>query len=161
MHYGGANDDVGYDAVVSGTYLYLVGTSLSYTYGDNDIVVYKINTADGKRDVARHFGGSLIDKGFGVTVNTNGDIIVVGYSTSYTNGGEDVVVYSLNPDTLLKNWGNNYGGSSDERAMSVVTDSNGYIYVFGYTRSFTYGGYDFVLYRLSNTGIKLPIGTQN
>ncbi len=161
MHYGGGDDDVGYDAVVSGSYLYIVGTTLSYTYGDNDIVVYKINTSDGTKDQGRHFGGSLVDKGFGITTNTNGDIIMVGYSTSYTNGGEDIVVYSLNPDTILKNWGKHYGGSSDERAMSVVTDANGYIYVFGYTRSFTYGGYDFVLYRLSNTGIKVPIGNQN
>ncbi len=158
MHYGGANDDVGYDAVVSGTDLYVVGVSYSYTYGDSDIVVYKINASDGTRQVARHFGGANIDKGYGIAINpANGDIVVVGYSTSYTNGGEDVVVYSLNSDNLLKNWGNHYGGANNEEAYSVVTDSDGHIYVFGSTNTFTYGGYDFLLYRLSSEGVKLPI----
>ncbi|GEM_PF-1428171 len=158
VHFGGSNDDVGYDAVVVGSSLYVVGSSSSYTYGNSDIVVYKIKPSDGSRQEARHFGGTSADYGYGIAYNSSsGDIVVVGYSSSYTNGGEDIVVYSLKSDTLKKNWGQHYGGSNNDEAYSVVVDSNGHIYVFGSTNSFTYGGYDFMLYRLSSSGVKMPI----
>ncbi len=159
-HYGGGSDDIGYDVVVSGSYLYIVGISLSYSYGNYDIVVYKLNASDGSKVVARHFGGGDVDKGYGITINSyNGHVIVVGYSTSYSNGLEDVVVYDLSADNLVKNWANHYGGGNTDEAFSVVTDSEGHIYVFGSTNTFTYGGYDFLLYRLSDTGVKMPIGS--
>ncbi len=154
--FGMGGDDVGRDAIVAGGYLYIVGKTTSFTYGGWDLVVYKIDPEKGTKVSGRHFGGTQDDAGQGVAFNSDGKLVAVGSSYSFTYGGSDAVVYNLTQG-LLKNWGKHLGWSEDDTAQAVITDSEGHIYVFGSTTSFTYGGYDFMLYRLSSTGVKLPV----
>ncbi len=156
--FGGGSEEEGRAGVLYEGYLFLVGTSSTYTYGGDDIVVYKIDPETGLKIKGMHFGGSSSEEGRDITANADGRIIVVGYSETYTYGGRDAVVYSLNTD-LKKHWGENLGGPHQEEAEAVATDAQGHIYLLGSTNTFTYGGYDFLLYKLSNTGMKLPIGS--
>ena len=160
MLFGGDQDEAGSSGILYGGNLYIVGTSTSYTYGGNDIVVYKLDPDTGLKIKGAHFGGGADDGGRAIAVNADGKIIIVGYSESYTNGGMDAVAYSLTTE-LIKHWGRNLGASGQEQAQAVVTDAEGHIYVFGFTNSFTYGGYDFLLYKLSQEGLKLPVGSGN
>ncbi len=157
--FGGGNDDVGHDALLAGGYLYFVGKSTSFTKGGWDLVVYKVNPEDGSKVSGQHFGGDQDDTGHGIALNSDGKLVAVGVSYSYTYGGSDAVVYDLTQG-FVKNWGKHLGWTGEDNAEAVITDSQGHIYVFGSTNSFTYGGYDFMLYRLSSAGVKLPISSQ-
>ena len=94
-----------------------------------------------------YFGGScdFQDKIHDVAVDHNNNIIVVGqtlckhfpvkkaYDSTY-NGNVDVFVSKFNPQGELI-WSTFLGGSEDERALSVVVDSQDNIIVTGYTES--------------------------
>jgi Beta-propeller repeat len=96
---------------------------------------------------ATYYGGSGDDKGNGIAIDTNGNIVITG-STNSTNtiatigvhqtilgsSFEDAFIAKFNSDGL-RQWATYYGGSEIDVGYRIVTDINGNIIMTGGTIS--------------------------
>ena len=120
-------------------------TSADYTYDPGSL-----DTAFGTGGVATYDGGGL-DYGWSVTVDSNGKVLVAGYS--YDGSNSDMAVWRFNadgsPDTAFGTGGvATYDGGSNDYGWSVTVDSNGKVLVAGSTS----GGYDMAVWRFNADG---------
>ena len=157
--------------------------------GTMDAFILKFGPA-GNRVWATHFGGTANESGTGLTVDGSGNLYVVGYSTSSSigaggpgggeylqttnGGGEDLFILKFN-NTGTAIWFTYYGGNGNEKGYGgrvVDTDTDGNVYVTGYTYSQNFpvynpgnGAYyqgslggafdrDLFMLRFTNTGIR-------
>jgi hypothetical protein len=89
------------------------------------------------------------DCAFGGAADSSGNIYTTGFTMGAMdgnayNGGQDIFVVKYNP-AGIKQWTRQPGTSSDDYASKVTVDSNGNIYIAGYT----YGALD----NNTNTGV--------
>lgn len=105
---------------------------------------------NGVRKWATYYGGNGEDAGSGIIVDTSGNIFVVGYTAStdfplfdpgagayFQNlpaGAQDGFIAEFNQN-LQRKWSTYYGGTTLDKAVSVVTDEAGDVYVTGYSTS--------------------------
>lgn len=130
----GATVDANGNAIVVG---YTGGTiSGLLSYGGEDAFVAKYD-ATGHKTWAVQFGTSGNDYGVGVATDSQGNIIINGYTdgafVGFSNqGGIDIFVakYDANGQRL---WVTQFGSTNSDYAEGVTTDANGNIYVDGYT----------------------------
>jgi len=95
---------------------------------------------------ATYFGGSGLDKGFGIVTDLNGNVYTTGYTNSIsaiaTSGafqssiglGNDAFLVKLNLSGMQQ-WATYYGGSSDDYGWGICKDINGYLFMVGSTGS--------------------------
>lgn len=125
--YGGGN----YDAAESiqqtqdGGYI-IAGHTRSFSAESYDYYLVKIDSIG---DILwyRTYGGSGIDKAYGVQQTTDRGFIVVGYTRSYGSGEANIylVKTDLGGDTL---WTRRWGGSCDDIGYDIqITNDGGYI----------------------------------
>lgn len=96
-------------------------------------------------------GGSNEDVANSVALLPNGDMIVVGYTTSFGAKGKNAWILRLDSQGNVK-WEKVYGGSKNDEAKHVVVHPNGNILVLGETESFGAGGMDLWLMALDENG---------
>ncbi|MCX6723916.1 MAG: SBBP repeat-containing protein [Candidatus Staskawiczbacteria bacterium] len=145
--FGGGSYGITLDA--SGN-VYVVGTASS-TYGSpirgyygsaNDAFVAKFNSS-GALVWDTFLGGSGIDNGYGIAVDTSGNIYVTGYTTgvgstwgspirAQTSGTRDAFVAKLNSDGSLA-WNTFLGDAGDDQGYGIAVDTSGNVYVDGYS----------------------------
>ncbi len=160
---GGGNDDSGQSiAVDSLGNVYVTGTTMSPGWtsggfdptfsGSCDAFVAKLNSG-GAHVWSTFLGGDASDWGYGIAVDSGGNVCVTGYTNSsgWTSGGfdpnydngYDAFVAKLSPggDHL---WSTYLGGVVDDAGFSIAVDSGGSVYVTGYTNSsgWASGGFD-------------------
>jgi len=153
-HYGGTNLDCAHSIQQTSDGGYIVaGYTKSYTYGEEDFAIYKLNSI-GNKVWFKHYGGTDYDFGHSIQQTSDGGYVVAGYNRSYTYGSNDFAIYKLN-SSGNKVWFKHYGGTSGDAAYSVQQTSDGGYVVAGYTFSYTNGGYDFAIYRLNSSGNKV------
>jgi hypothetical protein len=108
-------------------------------HGDADLWIVKLN-GSGDTVWTKTYGGSAEDGGSCVIANSDGGYLVCG-STSSTNGdvhnnkgGFDAWLLKLdrNGDTI---WTKTYGGTSSERANSIILTADGGYAIAGFTGS--------------------------
>lgn len=111
--------------------------------GNNDIFITKMDK-DGNFIWAKQMGGAGYDSGFGITLDSNGNIYTTGYffdtadfdpSTSTANlisaGMEDTFVTKLdNNGNFL--WAKRIGGANYNVGNDIVVDLNNNVYFTGY-----------------------------
>jgi hypothetical protein len=112
--------------------------------GNGDGFVAKLNTANGARLWSSYLGGSEVDIGWGVAVDTGGDVLVAGLtnSGSWVSGGIDLT-YDGNTDAFLVRltslgehvWSGYLGGTQEDIGWSVDVDEAGSVVVVGETQS--------------------------
>ena len=127
-----------------------------YEFEDSDIFVTRFNAAGSALLSSTYIGGSGND-GINIDINKNygdasrGEVVVddndniyVTASTNSTNfpttnctncslaGGQDAVVFKLNPTGTALLWGNYYGSTNDDAGYSMKV-SGGFAYVCGGT----------------------------
>ena len=156
----GTKDDYGYSvAVQSDGKIVVAGDSLN---GSNnyDFAVVRYNT-DGSLDTTFDGDGKLTtavgtsnDYAYGVTVQSDGKIVVAGYSTIGSNYDFAMVRYNANGslDTTFDGDGKltTAVGTSNDYAYGVAVQSDGKIVVAGYS---TIGSnYDFAMVRYNANG---------
>ncbi len=139
--YGGGKWDRPEDALVTpeGDVI-IAGWSYSFSVGEDDAWVLKLNS-DGNILWQKTYGGKYWDYADAVTLSPNGDIIVVGGTSSFGAGDDDVWILRLDPNGNVI-WQKTYGGKGDDEAYAVALAPNGNIIVAGYTNSFGSADYD-------------------
>ena len=108
-----------------------------HTGGDSNVFVAKFDSG-GNLSWNTFLGSSLGSSlGYGITVDSNGNVYVTGYSeASWGNpvndhaGSEDAFVAKLDSSGNLS-WNTFLGSSGDETSRSIVVGDNGHVYVTG------------------------------
>jgi len=150
-HYGGTQSDTGESIRETSDGGYIVaGLTKSYSYGNNDFAIYKLDS-NGNKQWFKHYGGIDNDNSYSIQQISDGGYIVAGWSSTYSYGSNDFAVYKLN-SSGNKVWFKHYGGTSSEYGKSIQqTTDGGYIFS-GTTYSYTYGSGDFGIYKLDSNG---------
>jgi len=153
-HYGGTQVDGGHSIQQSSDGGYIVaGWTYSFSYGDLDFGIYKLDSS-GNKVWFKHYGGTNEDIAYSIQQTSDGGYIVAGDTSSFTYGNKDVAIYKLDSNGN-KQWFKHYGGINDDGAQYIQqTSDDGYI-VAGNTASYTYGDYDFAVYKLDSSGNKV------
>jgi len=153
-HYGGTASDYAVSIQQTSDNGYIVaGYSSSFTYGGEDIAIYKLNSS-GNKVWFKHYGGTANDRAYSIQQTSDGGYVVAGLTYSYTHGGSDYAIYRLD-SSGSKIWFKHYGGSLSDDAASIQEISGGGYIVAGYMGSFTHGLDDFGIYKLDSSGNKV------
>lgn len=100
------------------------------------------------RQWGTYYGGTRTDIGFNSAADKFGNVYLIGYtqdtsSLTFTSGGFQNTYGGGNNDAFLvkfdsngnRLWATYYGGSGDDQGYAVTTDSNGDVYIAGFTNS--------------------------
>lgn len=158
-YYGGTEPEFGLSCAVDlNGNVYLVGYTWSSsgiasgghqnTYsggGWSDAFLVKFDPA-GSRLWGTYYGGTDIDGGLSCAVDPGGNVYLAGetestsgiaiggHQNTHSGGSADAFLVKFDADgTRL--WGTYYGGTSEDRGEYCAVDSNGNVYLAGYTSS--------------------------
>jgi hypothetical protein len=154
------SEDIGYsvaidfrgDVVVTGSFMGKIDLGngvLITTHELQDIYVVKLLGADGSYVWSKCFGGAQSDQGYGVAVDSTGDVILTGFFSYAVDFGGGLLVTPYYDVFLVKLsgvngshiWSEHFGGGSVEIANSVTVDGNDDVIVTGYfTGTSDFGG---------------------
>lgn len=147
-----------------------------------DAFVTKVNASGTDLLFSTYLGGSNIDQAFGIALESSGDAVIVG-STSSTNfptrnpvqannrGNSDAFVARIKGDGSQLVYSTYLGGSAFDEAYSVALDPGANVYLVGSTASVDFntqspfqannagGGSDGFLAKLSSNGTVLVYST--
>lgn len=135
--WGGAQNDYGSGiAVDSGDNVYLTGYTYSFavTPGVASVFLLKYDPS-GNLLFQKTWGGTQSDYGFGIAVDSAGNVYLTGSSNSFGGGQSKVFLLKFDfsgNQLFLKTW----GGLKGDYGYAVAVDGSGNIYVAGYTYSF-------------------------
>lgn len=150
--YGWNNDDEATSVIQTpGDKGYLaVGFTNSQGLGGYDMLGIKTDSIGDTMGVGV-FGGIEDDKANEVQLAKDKGYIIVGYTTSYGAGGQDV--YLIKIDSMGQMiWSKTYGGSGDEAGNSVQQTFDGGYIIVGMTNSYGSGGQDIYVIKTNSTG---------
>ncbi|MFX1497671.1 MAG: SBBP repeat-containing protein [Promethearchaeota archaeon] len=151
--WGGSSSDMGTGVAVDSTdNVYLVGYTYSFGAGYYDMVLAKYNSL-GVQQWNRTWGGSSIDEGTGVAVDSADNVYLAGYTYNFGAGSGDMVLAKYN-SLGVQQWNCTWGGSSLDEGTGVAVDSADNVYLVGYTLSFGAGYYDMVLAKYNSLGVQ-------
>jgi hypothetical protein len=160
---GGSGDDRGYDIAIDAsgavyitgftisnqaTFPVSTGPDLTYNGDATDAYVAKVS-ADGKELIyAGYIGGSGVDEGYGIAVDSSGAAYISGRTTSDQasfpvrggpdlsfNGGADAFVVKVRPDGTDLEYAGYIGGNNGDGSFAIAIDKSGAAYVSGLTFS--------------------------
>lgn len=97
------------------------------------------------------FGGSSVDRLYDMIQTSDDGYALVGFTSSYGAGGEDVWVVKTDASGGFE-WYSTFGGSSDDRGYSVIETSDGGYMIAAFTQSSGAGGYDYWLIKTDASG---------
>jgi hypothetical protein len=154
---GGTKDDSGRGIAVDGAgNAYVTGytlsndfpvTAIDTTYnGNNDVFVFKINSAGNALDYSTYLGGSGDDYAYGIAVDNSGNAYVTGKTASinfptrnalYPDilGSPDAFVTKINSSGNALVYSTYLGGSKTDAGYAIAVDDSGNAYVAGETNS--------------------------
>ena len=149
--YGGAARDIAYGVctTMDGGFL-LVGETRSSGSGLSDLYLVKVDS-QGDSMWAKPFGGSGQDMGYSVLQTSDSGFIAVGFTESSGSGMGDLYILKtdVSGDSI---WAKTFGGSLDERAMSIRSAIDSGFVITGYSSSFGAGGADVYALHISDSG---------
>ena len=132
-------------AVDSAGSAYITGATNSTDYpvtsgasaGGYDVFVSKLNATGTGLVYSTYIGGSGMDIGYGIAVDSNGNAYVTGNTTSTAlapnyQGAGDAFVLKLGPSGALL-WTVGIGGIGQDVGYGVAVDASGSVYVAGVT----------------------------
>ena len=98
--FGGSYDETGHyvHEKTEGGFM-IVGSTESFGQGLFDIWVISTDYT-GNEIYSQTFGGSMDDKALKGAKLDNGTLLIIGYTESFGNGGDDVLLISIDPDYL-------------------------------------------------------------
>ena len=127
-----------------------IGNTTLYSMGFADSFIAKYDS-NGNIVWAKSAGGAYADEGISISTDSMDNVYVTGnyyssvlsfdYPTTLQNsGGQDVFIAKYNANGILQ-WARSAGGNGDDFSKSLITVSNGDIYLAGdYKSSFIFFG---------------------
>jgi len=152
--YGGPQDDdiQSVEQTSDGGYI-LAGMTESSGVGGQDILVIKTD-AMGDTTWANTVGGFQNERAWDVHQLTDGSYILVGSSSSWGVGSDDLYLIHLSSSGTL-DWSTVYGTSNSEAGYDVIELSDGSLVIAGQANGDSFGGNtDVYLLKTNSTGIK-------
>ena len=168
--FGGTADDGAFSIAQTSDSGFIVAGSSTSTNGNvtsnhglNDFWIIKLNSS-GVLQWQKSFGGSSVEIPYDVHQTSDLGYIIAGYTVSNdgdvsgNHGFEDFWIMKLNSLGVLQ-WQKCFGGSMDERALSIQQTTDGGYIAGGYTKSTdgdvtgNHGDYDYWIVKLSSTGV--------
>lgn len=148
---GGNDIDCFYDVAVdnNGDFIF-VGYTASFGSGSYDVWVMKI-TLTGKILWQKTIGGSGSDIGYAVAVTKDNDIVIVGSTRSAGTGTIDLLILKLSPDGSII-WQKIISTPKNDYGRDVAVDTDGNIYVTGFSLDPETGKSDIIILKLTSTG---------
>jgi len=135
--WGGANGDYGNSVTaLSDGSLVVVGDTLSYGAGSNDVYIAKFSSA-GVPQWYQVWGGTGVDQAKAVAATTDGNIIVTGITASYGAGANDAFVAKFQASNGSLSWSRTWGSTTGDSGQSIAATSDGGAVIGGAT---TYWG---------------------
>ena len=112
--------------------------------GANDVFVTKLNASGSALVYSTYLGGSAVDAGFGIAVDSNGNAYCLGYTTGSfptTTGAyqttfagiEDTFVTKLNSSGSALVYSTYLGGSGTDEGYGIAVDATGNANCIGYS----------------------------
>jgi len=131
----------------------VVGTTNSYGASQKDVLVIRTNLY-GDTLWTRTFGGFYNEEASNVISTSDGNYIVVGYTSSYsnyTNDNANFFILKIAPNGNLL-WAKSFGGPGIDIAQNVVETSNHNYIIIGSTNSVGAGCQDVYILKLNASG---------
>jgi len=130
----------------SSTNFPIVNPKQSFSGGNSDVFVAKLNSTGSALTYSTYLGGSQNDSATSVAINSAGNAFVTGYSESSNfptasprqaslQGSRDAIVFELGTTGNTLVYSTYHGGSGDEVGAGIAVDSSGNAYVVGSTTS--------------------------
>ena len=128
----------------------------STNHGFGDAFVVKLEPSGTNLIYSTYLGGSLNDEAWGIAVDTNRNVYVIGRTSSFDfpvvhayqsiiGGLDDVFVARLNPNGTALDYSTYLGGLLSDEGYGIVVDNAGDAYITGQS-----GSLDFPLYPATN-----------
>ncbi len=130
--------------------LAVAGYTASFGNGGADLLVLKISSS-GNLDWANTFGGLDDEWAYSIAEIPGGDLVLAGYTSSFSAGPSDALVLRISPTGDLR-WARTIGGGAGDYSSGVACSPDGGLFFAGYTSSFGAGWGDMFLFELGSTG---------
>ncbi|MFX1275097.1 MAG: SBBP repeat-containing protein [Promethearchaeota archaeon] len=149
--WGGINSEIGkrIDSDDFGN-IYITGDTRSFGAGDWDAFIVKYNNL-GIFQWDLTWGGSNSDSGYDIALDELGNLYIVGITSSYGAGNQDVFIVKYNSSGIVQ-WDDTWGDTDSDRGLGLSLDNFRNIYVTG--ERFIPGGEDFdnFILKYNNSG---------
>ncbi|HEY3293858.1 MAG TPA: T9SS type A sorting domain-containing protein [bacterium] len=149
-HYGGDNDELGYDIQQTPDSGFVVVGSSTPWGGHSDVSLVKTNS-QGVVSWTRSYGGSGDDYAVALERTADSGFVMAGHTTSFGTGLGNmyVVKTNANGDTL---WTRSFGGGGNDGASSIQQTADGGYVIAGFTLSFGAGFRDIYVVKTDGAG---------
>lgn len=152
--YGGSGFDYAAFIQQTGDGGYVVGGSTN-SFGEiyegyTDVWILKL-TSSGDVEWQRAYGGTFEERTCSVQQTSNGGYIVGGETRSFGSGKKDIWILKLSSSGGIE-WQRAFGTSSEETIHSIQQTADGSYVAAGSISSFSSGGKDFLVLKLSPAG---------
>jgi predicted secreted protein len=117
-------------ATMNGSHI-IVGTTDNYGAVGDDMWIFKV-AENGTMTWSKHYGGNGNESGFNVIATTDGGYAVVGATTSYGAGEEDLWLVKIDTQGNMQ-WNHTYGGLYDDEGWMLLQTADGGYLITGLT----------------------------
>jgi hypothetical protein len=147
---GSARDSGDAISVGSSGYLYALGHTESSGAGGWDFLIVKYDSS-GAIQWQRTLGGSSDDTGVFLSLDSEENVYVTGYSRSAGTGLYSALVAKYNSSGVIQ-WQRTIGGASSVFGFGIATDSLGNVYSLAQGSGAGAGGNDIIVFKFDSSG---------
>jgi hypothetical protein len=149
--FGGSGDDENYSVqqTMDGGYI-IGGYSDSFDSGFYKVYLIKTNN-NGDTLWTKTYGGSSSDLGYFVQQTTDSGYVIIGRTTSFGAGSDDVYLIKTNSIGDIE-WTKTFGGTATDIGWSGKQTTDGGYIIVGGTNSYGAGNEDVYLIKTNSTG---------
>jgi len=150
-NFGGVGEEIanGITETYDGSYVFAGFTTTTPDFLE-DALVIKVDSA-GEKNWERTFGGSKVDYANDIIETKDKGLVVCGVTSSRGEGYKSFWVAKMD-SSGTDIWDNIYKINEWDIATSVVEGLDGFIYVTGYTRTYSVIDYDIVVLKIDQAG---------
>jgi len=150
--YGGAKFDFAKKIISDGNGdFYILGSSMNNSNGSFDITLHKINN-QGDIIWQKHYGGLYYDYGNDIDINTNEELLITGYTGSFSSGlSPYIYIIKLDSDGN-EIWTDTYGGTGSNYGNCGQFLNDGNIAILGSAENGSDNKLDLYFIKLSESG---------
>lgn len=133
---GGKTTDRCFSVIQLDDHSVLAVGSIQVASGNNDMLVLRLSST-GEIIWSRNFGGRYNEEGRSAVQSDDGSILIVGTTTSYGAGSNDVYLVKITKDGLLQ-WQRTFGNTSLDVGKDIKKTHNGGFIITGYSSNGIY-----------------------